>query len=76
MYSLPITFLFNSKELYDYFKKHEIGPFKKGNMGKVYWFDCPITEVEKPTLNDILNKKNKKLLFYARPEVHAERNLF
>ncbi len=78
IYSLPIVFLFNTKDLYDYFKKYEIGPFRKNknNEAKAYWFECPITQVEKPTINELFERKTKRLLFYARPEAHAERNLF
>ncbi|MEM1725389.1 MAG: hypothetical protein QXW71_06450, partial [Thermoplasmata archaeon] len=77
VYSLPIVFLFNTKDLYDYFKNYKIGPFRKTEVkAKTFYFDCPITQVEKPNLNDLMNRKSKRLLFYARPEAHAERNLF
>lgn len=78
VYSLPLTFLFNTKDLYDYFKQKKIGPFREVNRGdyRAYWFDPPITNVEKPTISELFNRKSKRVLFYARPEAHASRNLF
>ena len=76
IYSLPLIFLFNTKELYDYFRQKKIGPFRDGSDSKAYWFDPPTNDVEKPTESELLKRNHRRVLFYARPEAHAGRNLF
>jgi hypothetical protein len=76
IYSLPITFLFNSYELMYYFRKNKIGPFRDGSQAKTYYFESVITDVSPPSVPEFLSKKERNLIFYARPEAHAGRNLF
>jgi hypothetical protein len=78
VYTLPVTFLFNSGDLINYFKKYSIGPFSSNAnpMAKVYFFDSVYTDIIPPSTEEMKSKKERNLIFYARPEAHASRNLF
>ena len=78
-YSLPHYAVFNSHLLPKYFQQRGIGVFENGvaygEEHSVYFLHA-ISDVEAPTIGEISGRKNKKFLFYARPEAHAARNLF
>lgn len=66
--------IFNSNFLHDYFISNSIGN-KSIADGESYVFEHAIRKspIDRAKL---ASRKNKKFIFYARPESHAERNLF
>jgi hypothetical protein len=78
-YRLPHIPLFNSRALAEYFRSHKLGAFGgRAGDGEPVWysFEHALTAVEKPTPQALANRRGRKLIFYARPEAHAARNLF
>jgi glycosyltransferase involved in cell wall biosynthesis len=78
-YRLPHRALFSSELLRDYFRMHRIGVFHEGiAAGKKHSrsFQNAITDVRAPTAAELSGREPRKLLFYARPEPHAARNMF
>ena len=71
-YCVPHVPIFNTRALHDYFKKHRIGAFSDSVEDHLS-FEHNIGAVQ-PTRSE--RQSGKRLLFYARPEVHAARNLF
>ena len=77
-YSFPHYAVFSTNFLQDYFKQNKIGVFQndenEGDKNSIS-FDNPIVSTE---INEemIKNRHTKKILFYARPESHASRNMF
>ena len=74
-YSFPHAALFSSPTLRDYFKTQSYGVFasdKKEIQGLS--FENAILNFDR-NLNDE-RKQSRKLLFYARPDGHAARNMF
>jgi glycosyltransferase involved in cell wall biosynthesis len=71
--------VFSTELLRDYFRRHRIGVFapglKTGDRGSVA-FQNAITDVAAPTERALAARRTRKLLFYARPEEHAARNMF
>ena len=76
-YSFPHVALFSSNFLKDFFKINQIGIYENESAEEsesmcfentIFRFDVSKNRLEK--------KKVKKLLFYARPEAHASRNMF
>lgn len=65
--------IYNSEILMKYFRDNKIG--YQENKKEIF-FEHVLHEVKKPTLEELKSRKKKKLLFYARPEKHAKRNLF
>ncbi len=79
IYSLPMVAIFNTRDLMEYFKKNKIGSFGNDEtVSHAYYFEPVITQIELEPYSQtrLKNKKSRRLLFYARPEIHAERNLF
>ncbi|MGI9184454.1 MAG: glycosyltransferase [Solirubrobacteraceae bacterium] len=78
-YTFPHFALFSSELLRDYFRRHQIGVFaqgqEEGNRRSVS-FQNAITPVAPPARAQLVNRAPRKLLFYARPEPHAARNMF
>jgi glycosyltransferase involved in cell wall biosynthesis len=71
--------LFSSELLRDYFRRHQIGVFAAGvDAGDAVSasFQNAITAVDPPTVADLADRRPRRLLFYARPEPHAARNMF
>jgi hypothetical protein len=70
--------LFSSELLRDYFRAHGIGVFADGALGERHsWsFQNAITDVAPPSAAELARRAPRRLLFYARPEKHASRNLF
>ncbi|MBN8868785.1 MAG: glycosyltransferase [Solirubrobacterales bacterium] len=77
-YELPHNALFSTGILEDYFALEGIGVFAEGEIGRdrALHFDNAITAVETRTAEKIEACPTPKLLFYARPEPHAARNLY
>ncbi|HTU98143.1 MAG TPA: glycosyltransferase [Solirubrobacteraceae bacterium] len=70
--------LFSSELLREYFHRHAIGVFADGQDGDASSasFQNAITAVPPPEAHDLAARRSRRLLFYARPEPHAARNLF
>ena len=78
-YRLPHFALFSTELLRDYFRHHGIGVYEDGVEAgdeASASFENAITEVEPPTPADLAGRSPRRLLFYARPESHAARNMF
>jgi glycosyltransferase involved in cell wall biosynthesis len=68
-YALPHDALFSSELLREYFRRHGIGTGGEA-------FQNAITAVEPPSAQQLAARRERGLLFYARPEPHAARNMF
>lgn len=78
-YDLPHFAIFSTGLLRDYFAAHRIGVFAAGGAGgerDSVVFDNAITPVGPVTEEEVRRAGPGRLLFYARPEEHAQRNLF
>jgi hypothetical protein len=77
-YDLPHRALFSTRLLRDYFAAHRIGVFTEGAGGEAdaAVFDNAITPAGPVSEQDLSRPGPRRLLFYARPEEHAQRNLF
>jgi glycosyltransferase involved in cell wall biosynthesis len=78
-YTFEHVALFSSELLCDYFRRHRIGVFAAGidvgDAGSAS-FQNAITAVQAPTASQLHDRHTRRLLFYARPEPHAARNMF
>jgi glycosyltransferase involved in cell wall biosynthesis len=77
-YTFPHLAVFSTELLRDYFRIHRLGVFANGpEAGErdSVSFRNAITAVDPPTAEEMLAQP-RSLLFYARPEAHAERNMF
>jgi glycosyltransferase involved in cell wall biosynthesis len=78
-YQLPHNALFSSELLRDYFRAQGEGVFggglAAGNQASVS-FENAITPIDPPSEAELAGRKTRRLLFYARPEPHAARNMF
>jgi glycosyltransferase involved in cell wall biosynthesis len=78
-YRFPHFALFSTEFLRDYFRRHEIGVYSggagRGDEQSVA-FQNAITAVRPPVAAKLARRTTRKLLFYARPEPHASRNMF
>jgi glycosyltransferase involved in cell wall biosynthesis len=71
--------LFSSELLRDFFRRRRIGVFAAGPAAgdaASLAFQNAITAVDPPTEAQLLDRRPRRLLFYARPEPHAARNMF
>jgi len=71
--------LFSSELLRDYFRRHGIGVFAAGSDAgdaASASFQNAISAVDPPTASQLRGRGIRRLLFYARPEPHAARNMF
>jgi GT2 family glycosyltransferase len=78
-YRFPHYAVFSAELLRDYFRRNAMGVFARGNeIGDQdsISFRNTITSVGPLSVEDIVNRTPKKLLFYSRPEAHAARNMF
>ena len=78
-YSLPHFALFNSSLLRDFFRDQKLGVFAPDSPdpeGLHAFFSHAITEISPPPRAELAARTTRKLLYYARPESHAGRNLF
>jgi hypothetical protein len=80
IYNQPHVAIFNSKILLKHFKKRKIGIFNhyRGlfTFRKYYAFEHALHQMKCVSLEELKGRNKKKLVFYARPEPHAYRNLF
>jgi glycosyltransferase involved in cell wall biosynthesis len=78
-YHFPHYAVFSSELLRDYFRQRRIGVFasdpEAGERDSVA-FENAITPVASPSIDDLATREKRRLLFYARPEPHAARNMF
>jgi hypothetical protein len=74
-YALPHAALFSTELLRDYFRAHGLGVFANGD-GDAAVFRNAITAIDPPSREELARRQTRSLLFYARPEQHAARNLF
>ena len=76
-YDFPHYALFSTELLRDYFRLTGMGVFASNGAGEEesVAFENAITPVRPPTAEEMRDSE-RKLLFYARPERHAERNMF
>jgi glycosyltransferase involved in cell wall biosynthesis len=76
-YALPHVGLFSSELLRDYFRRRRIGVFAGPDGEELSAsFQNAITAVPPPSAAELAARRPRRLLFYARPEPHAARNLF
>ncbi|MDZ7841092.1 MAG: hypothetical protein U5R46_09795 [Gammaproteobacteria bacterium] len=84
-YSFPHKALFSSRLLKDFFRNRGIGVFDDRNEGGASsaHFENAIVSYDAAEVDAALTRSNagtpdgkRKLLFYARPEAHATRNMF
>jgi len=78
-YERPHFALFSTELLRDYFRSHRIGVYASGvdaGDASSLAFENAITVVDPPPAAELAARRPRRLLFYARPEPHAARNLF
>jgi Glycosyl transferase family 2 len=78
-YSFPHAALFSSELLRDYFRRHGLGVYSDGEDAgdrRSAAFQNAITAIDPPRPEELSRRTMRKLLFYARPEPHAARNMF
>jgi glycosyltransferase involved in cell wall biosynthesis len=78
-YRFPHFAVFSSELLRNFFRQREIGVFAEGHEAgerSSVSFENAITAVAPPSVEDLAARKSRRLLFYARPEPHAARNMF
>jgi glycosyltransferase involved in cell wall biosynthesis len=78
-YRFPHFALFSTELLRDYFRRRKVGVYARGDAAgdaASAAFENAITAVDPPTAAELAGRKSRKLLFYARPEPHASRNMF
>src|SRR5919108_534735 len=78
-YRFPHFGLFSSELLRDYFRRQGIGVYGDGPAvgdQASAAFESAITAIDPPEPGELAGRRTRKLLFYARPEPHAARNMF
>lgn len=80
VYDLPHYAMFNTSMLRDYFRRNKLGVYAahQADSGDrlSLSFQHALSKTSPPTLEQLREKTNKRLIFYGRPENHARRNLF
>lgn len=74
-YRFPQFQLFSTPLLRDFFKLNRIGVFSKPGADKNHAVFRNAIQKFKPSINDMRDRE-RRILFYARPEAHAARNMF
>ncbi len=78
-YRFPHYSLFSTELLRQFFARHGYGTFAAGEeAGRTnsLSFQNAITPVAPPSADELAGRGTRRLLFYARPEPHATRNMF
>jgi glycosyltransferase involved in cell wall biosynthesis len=78
-YTFPHHALFSTSLLRDWFRAHGLGVYADGAAAgdaASEAFQNAITDVQPPPVEQLARRRTRKLLFYARPEEHAARNMF
>jgi GT2 family glycosyltransferase len=71
--------LFSTELLRGYFRAHGLGAYAGGTASgdaRSAAFENAITAIDPPTVESLAARSRRRLLFYARPEPHAARNMF
>jgi hypothetical protein len=74
-YRFPQFQLFSTPLLCEFFKLNKIGVFSQPDAEKSHAVFRNAIQKFTPTLDDMRHRE-RRILFYARPEAHAARNLF
>ena len=78
-YRFPHFALFSTELLRGYFHAHSIGVYAGGAAAgdaSSAAFENAITAIAGPSAAELAARQTRRLLFYARPEPHAARNMF
>ena len=78
-YDLPHAAVYSTELLRGFHRERGIGVFSAGTAegdARSTSFDNAITAVEPPSPGELRDRRPRRLLFYARPEPHAARNMF
>lgn len=78
-YGFDHAAMFSTELLREYFREHRLGVYAgslAGGDAQSCSFQNAITAIAPPTVADLGARDGRSLLFYARPEPHAARNLF
>jgi glycosyltransferase involved in cell wall biosynthesis len=78
-YRFPHVALFSTELLRDYFRRHGLGVYADGTEAgdaASAAFKNAITPIDPPDPEELAARTTRRLLFYARPEPHAARNMF
>ena len=78
-YSFPHTALFSTEFLRAWFAHNRIGVYARGEAEgdrDSVSFRNAITRVRTPSASELADRDGRRLLFYARSEPHAKRNMF
>jgi glycosyltransferase involved in cell wall biosynthesis len=78
-YTFPHLAVFSTEFLRDYFRHNALGVYAEGTETgdrSSFSFQNAITPVGPVAVDDLAHRSPRKLLFYARPESHAVRNMF
>ena len=78
-YSFPHHALFSTELLRTWFRERGLGVYSQGMAAgdaASVAFQHAITDVRPPSVEDLAGRRTRRLLFYARPEEHAARNMF
>ncbi len=78
-YSFGHNALFSTAILQDFFREESIGVYAHGaeeGDRRSAFFNNAITPIPEPTAEELDGRQNPRLIFYARPEAHAARNLY
>jgi hypothetical protein len=78
-YGFPHNALFSTEFLRTWFRERGLGVYDGGAAGgddSSAAFEHAITDVRPPALEELAQRRTRRLLFYARPEEHASRNMF
>jgi len=78
-YRFPHFGLFSTELLRGYFRRHAIGVYAGGAEAgdeRSASFQNAVTAIDPPSAEVLAGRSARRLLFYARPEPHAARNMF
>jgi glycosyltransferase involved in cell wall biosynthesis len=75
-YRLPHLPLYSTELLCDYFRTHRLGAYADDPNAEALVFRNAITAVEPVAAEELAARAPRRLLFYARPEPHAARNMY
>lgn len=78
-YAFPHHALFSTELLRAWFRERGLGVYSEGTAAgdaASVAFENAITDVRPPSVDELASRRTRRLLFYARPEEHAARNMF
>ena len=78
-YRFPHFALFSTELLRDFFRRRGLGVYAGGAAAgdaASAAFENAISAVDAPDASELAGRRPRRLLFYARPEPHAARNMF